>query len=38
MKGIEALFYDPFEIITNERRRIQSVLLREHIFDLKVNL
>nr|KAJ3422347.1 Cilia- and flagella-associated protein 43 [Polyrhizophydium stewartii] len=29
------LLYDPFELTTNERRRIQSVLLGEYILDIK---
>ncbi|KAH6573720.1 hypothetical protein BASA61_002819 [Batrachochytrium salamandrivorans] len=32
-----ALLFDPFELVTNARRRIQSALLGEYIQDIKIN-
>lgn len=32
----KSLLYDPFSLVCNERRRIQVLLLQEHILELKV--
>lgn len=35
-KGIVSLLYDPFDLITSERRRMQANLLQEYMLELKV--